>query len=100
MVSIIGTLDNSCFHFDLLLRILMELMSDYQKGSNAPFMEPIDMESDKSQDYLEVVKKPLWLKKSELSAFMFLKCLYYILDPTKYSLEGVALAVSTDINLL
>ena len=50
----------------------MELMSDYQKGSNAPFMEPIDMESEKNKDYLEVVKKPLWLKKSKLNACLFL----------------------------
>lgn len=46
-------------------RILMELMSDYQKGSNAPFMEPIELDTDKNKDYLEVIKKPLWLKKSE-----------------------------------
>lgn len=44
----------------------MELMSDYQKGSNAPFMEQTDMEPEKNKDYLEVVKRPLWLKKSEL----------------------------------
>lgn len=43
----------------------MELMSDYQKGSNAPFMEPIELDTDKNKDYLEVIKKPLWLKKSE-----------------------------------
>ncbi|KAK7066542.1 hypothetical protein SK128_019295, partial [Halocaridina rubra] len=44
-------------------RILMELMSDYQKGSNAPFMEPIEMDPEKNGDYLDVVKKPMWLKK-------------------------------------
>lgn len=55
--------DHLSDELNLGYRILMELMSDYQKGSNAPFMEPIDMESDKSKDYLEVVKKPLWLKK-------------------------------------
>ncbi|XP_068200989.1 uncharacterized bromodomain-containing protein 10-like isoform X2 [Palaemon carinicauda] len=44
-------------------RILMELMSDYQKGSNAPFMEPIEMDKEKNGDYLEVVEKPMWLKK-------------------------------------
>lgn len=48
-------------------RILMELMSDYQKGSNAPFMEQIEMEPEKNKDYLEVVKRPLWLRKSELA---------------------------------
>lgn len=42
-------------------------MSDYQKGSNAPFMEETVMDAEKSKDYLEVVKKPLWLKKSELA---------------------------------
>lgn len=44
-------------------RILMELMSDYQKGSNAPFMEPIELDKEKNGDYLEVVEKPMWLKK-------------------------------------
>lgn len=49
----------------------MELMSDYQKGSNAPFMEPIEMDPEKNKDYLEVVKRPLWLKKSESRMSLF-----------------------------
>lgn len=55
--------DHLSEELNLGYRILMELMSDYQKGSNAPFMEPIELDTDKNKDYLEVIKKPLWLKK-------------------------------------
>ncbi|KAG7177152.1 hypothetical protein Hamer_G000396, partial [Homarus americanus] len=55
--------DHLSDELNLGYRIMVELMSDYQKGSNAPFMDPIEIEPTKNKDYMEVVKKPLWLRK-------------------------------------
>lgn len=52
----------------------MELMSDYNKGSNTPFMEPLAMDAEKNKDYLEVVERPLWLKKSKF--YLFIVCFF------------------------
>ncbi|KAK3855736.1 hypothetical protein Pcinc_037881 [Petrolisthes cinctipes] len=55
--------DHLSDELNLGYRILVELMSDYHKGSNTPFMEPMELDPEKNKDYLEVVEKPVWLKK-------------------------------------
>ena len=48
-------------------RILKEIMSDANKSVNWPFMDPVDAEKLGLYDYHERVKKPMWLKRSELT---------------------------------
>ena len=55
----------------------MELMSDYQKATNFPFMEAIELDPIKNKDYLEVISNPIWLRKSKYLSFLSLLNIFF-----------------------
>ncbi|KAF2347131.1 Bromodomain [Trinorchestia longiramus] len=44
-------------------KIVCELMSDHHRTSNTVYMDELDLDPVRNREYLEVIQKPMWLKK-------------------------------------
>ena len=56
----------------------MELMSDYLKATNLPFMEEVESDQTKNKDYYEVITNPIWLKKSKFYQNVLILFIYMV----------------------